>query len=81
MDNLSTIIAVASFVINLIIQIFSAGIFLGGLFMSIKYLEKQIKRLEEKQDKHNGLIERMVHVEDSTKSAHKRLDNLTGVKK
>lgn len=81
MDNMSTAIAIASFIINLIIQVFSAGIFLGGLIMSIKYIEKQIKRLEEKQDKHNGLIERMVHVEDSTKSAHKRLDSLTGVKK
>ena len=38
--------------------------------------EKQIKRLEEKQDKHNCLIERMVRVEDSTKSAHKRIDEI-----
>lgn len=81
MENLSTVIAIASFVITLIIQIFSAGIFIGGLIFSIKYIEKQIARLEEKQDKHNGLIERMVHVEDSTKSAHKRIDEHVGVRK
>ena len=50
--------------------------FLGGLAMSIKFIEQQIKRLEEKQDKHNNLVERMVKVEESTKSAHKRLDIL-----
>ena len=44
--------------------------------MSIKFIEQQIKRLEEKQDKHNNLVERMVKVEESTKSAHKRLDIL-----
>lgn len=81
MENISTVIAIASFVITLIIQIFSAGIFIGGLIFSIKYIEKQIARLEEKQDKHNGLIERMVHVEDSTKSAHKRIDEHVGVRK
>lgn len=36
--------------------------------------EQKLENLEEKQDKHNNLIERMVRVEDSVKSAHKRLD-------
>jgi len=44
--------------------------------MAIKYIEKQIQRLEEKQDKHNGLIERMVKVEESSKSAHHRIDEI-----
>ena len=44
-------------------------------------IEKSISNLEQKQDKHNNLIERMGHVEDSTKSAHKRIDDLTGGKK
>jgi len=72
--DIAVIIAVASFAITLIIQVFSAGIFIGGLIFSIKFIEKQIKRLEEKQDKHNCLIERMAVVEQSTKSAHHRLD-------
>ena len=54
----------------------TAGIFIGGLAMSIKFIEKQIKRLEEKQDKHNCLIERMVKVEERAKSAHKRIDKI-----
>ena len=58
----------------IVINVLSAGVFLGGLAMAIKYIEKQIARLEEKQDKHNCLIERMVKVEESTKSAHRRID-------
>lgn len=66
--------------IVIIINVMTAGIFLGGLAMSIKFIEKQIKRLEEKQDKHNNLIERMVKVEESTKSANHRIDNIEGKK-
>ena len=62
--------------IVIVVNVMTAGIFLGGLAMSIKFIEQQIKRLEEKQDKHNNLVERMVKVEESTKSAHKRLDIL-----
>lgn len=66
------------FLLVIVINILSAGIFIGGLSMSIKFIEAQIKRLEEKQDKHNNLIERMVKVEESTKSAHHRIDIIKG---
>ncbi|OLA94790.1 MAG: hypothetical protein BHW64_01915 [Candidatus Melainabacteria bacterium LEY3_CP_29_8] len=66
------------FLLVIVINILSAGIFIGGLSMSIKFIEEQIRRLEEKQDKHNNLIERMVKVEESTKSAHHRIDNIKG---
>jgi hypothetical protein len=36
----------------------------------------KLGNIEKKQDKHNGLIERMVVVEQSTKSAHHRLDTI-----
>lgn len=36
----------------------------------------RIKELEKKVDKHNGLIERMVAVEMSTRSAHHRIDEI-----
>ena len=36
--------------------------------------EQKLEILDKKQDKHNNLIERMVRVEDSVKTAHKRLD-------
>ncbi len=36
----------------------------------------RIGQLEEKVDKHNHLVERMVIVEQSTKSAHHRIDEI-----
>lgn len=38
----------------------------------------RINQLEKKVEKHNSLVERMVVVEQSTKSAHHRLDRLEG---
>ena len=42
------------------------------------HTENHIKRLEEKQDKHNSVIERMAIVEQSLKSAHHRIDDMKG---
>ena len=49
-----------------------------ALYIAFKIgkFEEKLNTIEKKQDKHNNLIERMVRVEDSVKSAHKRLDNL-----
>lgn len=38
--------------------------------------EEKLNALSAKQDKHNNLIERMVHVEDSVKSAHHRINDI-----
>ena len=44
--------------------------------MTVSEIKKDIARLEEKQDKHNSLIERMVKVEESDKAQWKRIDEL-----
>lgn len=66
----------SEFLLLLLINIVSACIAIGSYSKSIKYIEEHINRLEEKQDKHNSLIERMVAVEQSSKSAHHRIDNI-----
>nr|DAM46231.1 MAG TPA: hemolysin [Caudoviricetes sp.] len=38
----------------------------------------RIKQLEQKVDKHNNVIERVYKVEESTKSAHHRIDEIKG---
>lgn len=49
-----------------------------ALYIAFKIgkFEEKLIAIEKKQDKHNNLIERMVRVEDSVKSAHKRLDDI-----
>ena len=51
-----------------------------ALYIAFKIgkFEEKLIVLEKKQDKHNNLIERMVRVEDSAKSAHHRLDSIEG---
>jgi len=52
----------------------------AGIRQANKLTEFRLKSLEGKVDKHNHLVERMVAVEASTKSAHHRLDNITNSK-
>lgn len=63
-------------IITATVQLILIGVFAGWIKASIAGLNKSIDRLEKKQDKHNSLIERMVVVEQATKSAHNRLDRL-----
>jgi len=73
--------------INICVSIASVTGVIVSTRVSVKGLEKaldqfkiwvnaEFTRLEKKQDKHNGLIERMVVVEQSSKSAHHRLDHM-----
>lgn len=44
--------------------------------MTIDEIKRDIARLEQKQDKHNQLIERMVRIEESDKAQWKRIDDM-----
>ena len=49
---------------------------LTGIMTANKLTVYRIEQLERKVEKHNNLAERMIMVEQSTKSAHHRLDEL-----
>jgi hypothetical protein len=56
-----------------------AGTLLGsvaGIIASSKMTNFRLEQLEKKVEKHNSLVERMVAVEQSAKSAHHRIDEL-----
>lgn len=69
--NLST-----ELILMIIINVLLGGVYIGGLAMSIKFIEEQIKRLEHKQDQHNNLIERMAIQEMQTKAIWKTVDEI-----
>ena len=52
------------------------GTIVGGVLVSSRLTTYRIQKLEERVAKHNNLIERMYKVEDSVKSAHRRIDEL-----
>ena len=49
---------------------------LAGIMTANKLTIYRIEQLEEKVKKHNNLVERMIALDQSTKSAHHRLDEL-----
>lgn len=69
--NLST-----EFLLSIVIQLFAAGIMIGVYKATIGFMQQQIIELKNDMRKYNNILERMIRVEDSAKSAHHRLDNL-----
>ena len=49
---------------------------LGGILTANRLMNYRLKKLEEKVEKHNNLVERMAICEQSVKSAHHRIDEL-----
>jgi len=62
--------------IVLVVNLISIGIWVGSISSFKKHINYRLDKLEAKQDKHNNLIERMTVVEQSTKSAHHRIDDM-----
>ena len=50
----------------------------GGILVSSKLTNYRLEMLEQKVQRHNNMIERLYKVEDSTASAHRRIDELKG---
>lgn len=49
---------------------------IGGILASNKLVNFRLKKLEDKVQAHNNLIERMYKVEDRSKSNSHRIDNI-----
>ena len=48
-----------------------------SILASNRLTNYRIAQLEKRVDKHNNLVERMAAAEDSIKSAHRRIDDIT----
>ena len=53
-------------------------IYVGSLGMIYGSIKTELKYMKEKLDKHNSFQDRLVRVEESSKSFHHRLDELKG---
>lgn len=74
-------------IISLVIQLVSIGIFIGVFKATVAFMQQQIEDIkitlkEDKQElkdemrRYNSVLERMIIVEQSTKSAHHRIDDI-----
>lgn len=64
------------FWLQLMAYIVTIGVGVGSVKTHINYIIKKIESLEKKQDKYNNMQERMIKVEQSTKSSHHRIDDV-----
>ena len=72
------IVAIIAFIGTLAGSYFANSKTTAVMQEQIKGIKEDIKTLSTRVDKHNNLVERMAKVEDSTKSAHHRIDHLGG---
>ncbi len=63
-------------IISVTIQLVAIGIFIGVYKTTIAFMQLQIQELKNDMRKYNNILERMVVNEQSTKSAHHRIDEV-----
>ena len=61
---------------SVVIQLVAIGIFIGVYKTTINFMSDEIKELKSDMKKYNNMLERMIIVEQSTKSAHHRIDEI-----
>lgn len=74
-------------IISVVIQLVSVGVFIGVFKSTIAFMQQQIgeiksdlkadkQELKDEMRRYNGILERMIIAEQSTKAAHHRIDTL-----
>ena len=63
-------------IMSLIIQLIAVGIFIGVYKTSLSFMQSEIAELKSDMKKYNNVLERLIIAEQSTKSAHHRIDKL-----
>lgn len=64
------------FYMSVVIQLVAMGVVIGIYKTTISFMQVQIGELKDDMKKYNNMLERMIVVEQSTKSAHKRIDDI-----
>lgn len=64
------------FILSVVIQLVSIGIFIGMFKTSLAFMQEQIKDLKDEMRRYNNVLERTIIVEQAVKSAHHRIDSL-----
>ncbi|WP_295572892.1 hypothetical protein [Intestinibacter sp.] len=71
------IVAAIAFIGTLVGSYFANSKTTAVMQEQIKSIKEEINTLSNRVDKHNNLVERMAKVEDSAKSAHHRITELS----
>lgn len=63
-------------ILSVVIQLVAIGIFIGVYKTSLAFMQTEIAELKQDMKKYNNVLERLIIAEQSTKSAHHRIDKL-----
>lgn len=72
--DIIAIITIIGFVLGLIIQIVSVGIFIGVYKTTIAFMQKQIEELKNDMRKYNNVLERLIKAESNIKALWRKAD-------
>ena len=64
-----------------VVQLLTAGICIGVYKCTVSFMQQEIAELKQDMKKYNNVLERLIHAEDSIKSAHYRIDTLNEIKR
>lgn len=64
--------------VSLVVNLVAIGIMIGVYKTTVSFMQQQIQELKTDMKKYNNYLERLIRVEDSTKTAHHRLDTIEG---
>ena len=60
----------------IVVQLLTAGICIGVYKCTVSFMQQEIAELKTDMKKYNNVLERLIRVEDSAKSAHRRIDGI-----
>lgn len=67
----------AELMLSIVIQLISVGIFIGMFKTSLNFMQQQIIELKDDMHKYNNVLTRLAVAENSIKSLHHRLDEIS----
>ena len=62
------------------VQILTAAICISVYKTTVASMQQEIAELKQDMRKYNNVLERLIHVEDSVQSAHKRIDTIEEIR-
>lgn len=78
MERIVATITIIGFIIGILIQVGTVGVFIGIYKSTIAFMQKQIEELKHDMRKYNNVLERLAVAENSIRSAHHRIDTFEG---
>lgn len=76
MEKVVATITIVGFIIGILIQVGTVGVFIGIYKSTIAFMQKQIEELKQDMKRYNSILSRIAIAENSISTCHKRIDTI-----